>query len=378
MVIGFGWCGRGLAARARGMGARVVVCEVDPRRALEAVMEGYQVLPVAEAARVGEVSVTVTGNRTQALAVERLATAADPSRRACTRSRPRRGPPDRLMLTNRSPDGRGQVGFPAMTPLAAASLAGLLGLAAGSVANVVIDLVPRREPLARPGSRCPSCGARVAWRDNVPVVGWLLRRGRCRACRAPISPRYPLVELATGLLWFLLTLRLVAAGLGWAVPAYLALAFVCLVLAVIDASTRLLPNRITYPAFPVLLGLLLVASLGLGDLGRLARGLLAAAAVGAFFLLLALISPRGMGLGDVKLAPTLGLALGWLSWGTVAVGVFAGFLLGGLAGVAAILVLGLTRKSLLPFGPWLVAGALLGVLAGGDVAAWYARALIGS
>ena len=78
VVIGFGWCGRGLAARARGMGARVVVCEVDPRRALEAVMEGYQVLPVAEAARVGEVSVTVTGNRTQALAVERLATAADP------------------------------------------------------------------------------------------------------------------------------------------------------------------------------------------------------------------------------------------------------------------------------------------------------------
>ena len=124
-----------------------------------------------------------------------------------------------------------------------------------------------------------------------------------------------------------------------------------------------------------MLGLLLVASLGLGDLGRLARGLLAAAAVGAFFLLLALISPRGMGLGDVKLAPTLGLAMGWLSWGTVAVGVFAGFLLGGLAGMVA---LGLSRKSRLSFGPWLVAGALLGVLAGGDVAAWYARALVGS
>jgi leader peptidase (prepilin peptidase)/N-methyltransferase len=90
-----------------------------------------------------------------------------------------------------------------------------------------------------------------------------------------------------GLLWFLLTLRLVATGLGWAVPAYLVLGFVCLVLAVIDASTRLLPNRITYPAFPVVLGLLLVASLGLGDLGRLTRGLLAAAVVGAFFLLLA-------------------------------------------------------------------------------------------
>ena len=265
-----------------------------------------------------------------------------------------------------------------MSPAAAALLAGLLGLAFGSFANVVIHRVPRGESLVRPGSRCPACGVPVAWYDNLPVLGWLLLRGRCRACRAPISWSYPAVELAMGGLWFLLTLRLVATGLGWAVPAYLALAFICLVLAVIDASTRLLPNRITYPAFPVLLGLLLVASVGLGDLGRLARGLAAAAAVGAFFLLLALISPRGMGLGDVKLAPTLGLAMGWLSWGTVAVGVFAGFLLGGLAGLAAIAVLGLTRKSLLPFGPWLVTGALLGVLAGADVAAWYARSLLGS
>jgi leader peptidase (prepilin peptidase)/N-methyltransferase len=264
-----------------------------------------------------------------------------------------------------------------MSPVTAALLAGLAGLLAGSFANVVIHRVPRQESLVRPASRCPACAAPIAWRDNVPLLGWLLLRGRCRSCRAPIGIRYPLVELGMGVLWFLITLRLVGTGLGWAVPAYLALAFVCLVLAVIDATTRLLPNRITYPAFPVLLGLLLLASVGLGDLGRLARGLLAAVAVGGFFLLLALISPRGMGLGDVKLAPTLGLALGWLSWGALAVGVFAGFLLGGLAGLAAIGALGLTRKSLLPFGPWLVAGALVGVLAGGDVAAWYARALIG-
>jgi leader peptidase (prepilin peptidase) / N-methyltransferase len=265
-----------------------------------------------------------------------------------------------------------------MNPLPAAVLAGLAGLLAGSFANVVIHRVPRGESVVRPASRCPACGAPVAARDNLPLVGWLLLGGRCRSCRASIGARYPLVELAMGLLWFLLTLRLVAAGLGWAVPAYLALAFVCLVLAVIDAGTRLLPNRITYPAFPLVLGLLTLASVGLGDLGRLGRGLLAAVAVGVFFLALALISPRGMGLGDVKLAPTLGLALGWLSWGAVAVGVFAGFLLGGLAGLAAIWLLGLTRKSLLPFGPWLVTGALLGVLAGADVAAWYARSLIGS
>jgi leader peptidase (prepilin peptidase) / N-methyltransferase len=265
-----------------------------------------------------------------------------------------------------------------MSPLVAATLCGLAGLAVGSFANVVIDRVPRGESLVRPGSRCPSCGEPVAWRDNLPVVGWLLLGGRCRHCQAPIDVRYPLVELGMGVLWSLLTLRLVAAGLGWAVPAYLALAFLCVVLAVIDARTRLLPNRITYPAFPIMLTLLLLASVGLGDLARLARGLLAAVAVGAFFLLLALISPKGMGLGDVKLAPTLGLALGWLSWGALAFGIFAGFLLGALAGLAAIALLGLTRKSLLPFGPWLVTGALLGVLAGADLAAWYTRSLIGS
>jgi leader peptidase (prepilin peptidase)/N-methyltransferase len=265
-----------------------------------------------------------------------------------------------------------------MSPLAVASLAGLLGLAAGSFANVVIHRVPRRESVIRPGSHCPVCGAPVAWRDNLPLLGWLLLRGRCRSCRALISVRYPLVELAMGLLWFVVTLRLASAGLGWAVPAYLAFAFVCLALAMIDAATRLLPNRITYPAFPLVAGLLLVASVGLGDLGRFGRGLVAAAAVGGFFFLLALVSPRGMGFGDVKLAPTLGLALGWLSWGAVAVGVFAAFLLGGLAGLGGMLALGMSRKSLLPFGPWLVAGALLGVLAGGEVAGWYGRALLGA
>jgi leader peptidase (prepilin peptidase) / N-methyltransferase len=262
-----------------------------------------------------------------------------------------------------------------MNPLTVAVPAGLLGLIAGSFATVVIHRVPRRESVVRPGSRCPACGTPVAWRDNLPVLGWLLLRGRCRSCRSPIPVRYPLVELGMGLLWFAIAARLAAVGLGWAVPAYLALGFICVVLAVIDATTRLLPNRITYPAFPVVLGLLLLASAGLGDLGRLVRGLIAAMAVGAFFLLLALIYPRGMGLGDVKLAPTLGLALGWLSWGTVAVGVFAGFLLGALAGVATILAMGRSRKSLLPFGPWLVAGALLAVLAGSEVATWYTQAL---
>jgi leader peptidase (prepilin peptidase)/N-methyltransferase len=195
---------------------------------------------------------------------------------------------------------------------------------------------------------------------------------------AQAGRRWPGIAPAMGLLWFAVTLRLAGQGLGWAVPACLALAFVCLVLAVIDAATGLLPNRITYPAFPVVAGLLLAASLGLGELGRLGRGLLAAASVGGVFLLLALLSPHAMGVGDVKLAPTLGLALGWLSWGTVAVGVFAAFLLGGLAGLGGMLALGLSRTSRLPFGPWLVVGALLGVLVGGEVAGWFQAAKLGA
>jgi leader peptidase (prepilin peptidase) / N-methyltransferase len=264
-----------------------------------------------------------------------------------------------------------------MSPVTAALLAALAGLLAGSFANVVIHRVPRRESLARPGSHCPACRAPIAWRDNLPLVGWLLLRGRCRRCQARISARYPAVELAMAVLWGLVTLRLVGEGLSWAVPAYLALAFVCVVLAVIDATTRLLPNRITYPAFPSIALLLALASLGIGEPGRLARALLAAAAVGALFLVLALISPRGMGLGDVKFAPTLGLALGWLSWPAVAVGLFSAFLLGGVTGIGAMALLRMGRKALMPFGPWLAAGALLGVLAGADVARWYGSVLLG-
>jgi leader peptidase (prepilin peptidase)/N-methyltransferase len=264
-----------------------------------------------------------------------------------------------------------------VTPLAAALGAGAFGLAFGSFANVVIHRVPRRESLVRPGSRCPSCQAAIAPADNVPVVSWLLLRGRCRHCRARIPLRYPAVELAMAGLWFAVTWRLWSDGLEWAVPAYLALTFVCVVLAVIDAATKLLPNRITYPSFPVLAGLLLAASLAEQDLGRMGRALLGALLLGGGFLVLFLIAPRGMGLGDVKFAPTLGLALGWLSWSVLAVGVLSAFLLGGLVGLGAMVVLRLSRKAQLPFGPWLATGAVLAVLAGAPLADWYGRTLLG-
>jgi len=263
-----------------------------------------------------------------------------------------------------------------MSPQLAATAAGVLGLAAGSFANVVIHRVPRGESVVRPRSACPACARPVAPRDNVPVLSWLLLRGRCRHCRAPIPVRYPLVELAMSGLWALVTLRLWTTH-PWAVPGYLAFAFVCLVLLVVDARTRRLPDRITYPAFGVVLVLLGAAALAEGEPGRLWRGLAAAALAGAAFGLPALARPDWVGLGDVKLAPTLGLALGWLSWSALLVGFYAAFLLGGLAGITAIVVLRLGRKDTLPFGPWLVSGALIALLAAGPVSGWYLRLLTG-
>ena len=258
----------------------------------------------------------------------------------------------------------------------AAALAGLLGLLFGSFANVVIHRVPRGESVVSPPSACPACGSPIAARDNVPVLGWLLLRGRCRHCAAPIPATYPLVELACGVLW-----ALVAGQLWpdhpWAVPAYLALAFACLVLTVIDARTRRLPDAITRPAFVAVAALLAVAALAERAPGRLGRGLLAAAAVGGLFWLVARLRPGWIGRGDVKLVPTLALALAWLSWSALAVGFYAAFLVGGLAGLYAILVLGRSRKSALPFGPSLAVGTVVGVLAAGPVAAWYAHLLTG-
>jgi leader peptidase (prepilin peptidase)/N-methyltransferase len=265
-----------------------------------------------------------------------------------------------------------------MSSASAAVLAGLLGLVFGSFATVVIYRVPRRQSLLRPGSHCPSCEAPVAWRDNLPLLGWLLLAGRCRACRSPIPLRYPLVELSMGLLWAVVTWRLVSDGLGAAVPAYLALTFVCVTLTVIDLDWRLLPDRITFPAFAVVGLLLLGASLALGEPGRMSRALLAAVAALLFFYLLYRIYPAGMGFGDVKFAPTLGMALGWLSWSVLAVGFFLAFLLGGVVGILAMVVLRMGRKAAIPFGPWLAAGALLGVLIGTPIASWYLSGATGA
>ncbi|MBO3087204.1 prepilin peptidase [Cellulomonas dongxiuzhuiae] len=243
----------------------------------------------------------------------------------------------------------------------------------GSFLNVVVWRVPRGESVVRPPSACPTCRARIVWYDNVPVVSWLVLRGRCRRCAARISVRYPVVELVTGLL-FVGT----ALVVGWtlALPAFLYLVSISVALAAIDVDVHRLPDAIVLPSYAVAGVLLVLASWTPGegvDTDALVR---AAAGSGALFLLylvLALIHPRGMGLGDLKLSGVLGLYLGWVGWGALAVGAFAAFLLGGLYGVVLMVAGRAGRKTQVPFGPWMLLGAVLGVVVGEPLAAWYIR-----
>ena len=250
------------------------------------------------------------------------------------------------------------------------SIVALLGLAVGSFLNVVIHRVPRGESLVRPGSHCPQCGAAVRNRHNVPVLGWLLLRGRCADCRSPISARYPLVEAGTAALFVAVAAKF---GWSWALVPYLYLAAVAVALALIDLDVMRLPNAIVLPSYLVAVVLLVPAAL-LGDgPAALVRGVLAAALLWLCYRGLAGIG--GMGGGDVKLAPLLGFYLGWLSWGTVAVGAFAAFLLGGIAGVVLLATRRAGRKSRIPFGPAMLAGAFLAVFAAMPITDWYTSLL---
>jgi leader peptidase (prepilin peptidase)/N-methyltransferase len=244
----------------------------------------------------------------------------------------------------------------------------VLGLAVGSFLNVVIHRVPRGESLLRPGSHCPHCGAAVRPWQNVPVLSWLLLSGRCAGCQARISARYPLVELATAALFVAVTARF---GPAPELPAYLYLAAVSLALAAIDLDVRRLPNSIVLPSYAVGAALLLGAAGVSGDWHAATRGLLAMALLFALYLAIAYGYRGGMGLGDVKLAGVIGLYLGWLGWSSVLVGAFAGFLLGGLVGVVLLATRRAARRSALPFGPFMLTGALFAVFLTDPVASWY-------
>jgi leader peptidase (prepilin peptidase)/N-methyltransferase len=251
-------------------------------------------------------------------------------------------------------------------------VAAVLGLLIGSFLNVVIWRVPRGESVVRPRSHCPSCGTELAERDNVPVVSWLLLRGKCRTCAAPISARYPAVELLTGALFATMAARI---GVHVAVVAFLYFAAIAVALAFIDYDTKRLPDVIVLPAYGVIVALLVMDAAVSHRWAALLHAGIGMAALYAFYFLLILVYPAGMGGGDVKLAGVIGLVLGWLGFGPLIIGAFLGFLLGGLWGIALMAMKRANRKTGVPYGPFMLAGAVIAIFAGHPVAQLYVNHL---
>jgi leader peptidase (prepilin peptidase)/N-methyltransferase len=245
-------------------------------------------------------------------------------------------------------------------------IATLGGLIIGSFLNVVAYRLPRGESLVTPGSHCTSCGTHVKPYDNIPVLGWLMLHGRCRSCREPIGVRYPAVEALSAVLAVAVVLSKHSAhdlALGLVLVALL------VPIALIDLDYRIIPNKITLPAS------LIAIAIGLATRpGGVAEQLISGAAAGGFLLLFALAYPKGMGMGDVKLAAVLGLYLGR----TVAVAVLAGVLAAAIVGGVVIARVGVAsgRKTALPLGPFLAAGGVVALLAGAPIVHWYLHAMV--
>lgn len=251
------------------------------------------------------------------------------------------------------------------------TLAFIAGLAIGSFMTVVTTRVPAGESVVAPRSKCPACGTQILTRDNVPVAGWLILRGRCRSCGERISILYPATELVTALL---IAAPFAAYEEPWKAFAIAALLSLMPALSVIDVRHRIIPNKIIYPALLVFPSYLLLTRL-LGadvDLVRMIGGFLI---YGGSLFVIALIS-RGMGMGDVKLAALIGMVLGSLGLRHVGVAAGSAIVLGGLGGMVA-LVLGLGRKAKIPFGPYLAAGAVVASFLTEPIADWYVRVILG-
>lgn len=250
----------------------------------------------------------------------------------------------------------------------AAAFLVLLGIALGSFAGVVAFRLPRGESPIGGRSRCDTCDAPVPPRDNLPVVSWLLLRGRCRSCGAAIPIRYPLVELALGVGFLCSFLAFEAEGAA-EVALACAFLFVLAIITLTDLEYRIIPNVVLGPA-----SIAAVALVALADAGDLPQHLLAAAIGGGVLLVVSLAYPRGMGMGDVKLAFVMGLFLGR----AVAPALLIGFAAGAIYGVALIARHGSeARKQAVPFGPFLAFGGVVGLFAGDEIVDWYVDSFFG-
>ena len=253
-----------------------------------------------------------------------------------------------------------------MRALAAVAFA-VGGVYVGTFVNLLIDRVPEKKRVSPLRAGCRNCPDASDGGRRRPLVPWLLRR-RCPTCGEAVPGRYPLVEVITALLFAGTVLRF---GADAAVPAYLVFFTSLLAVSVIDLQLQIIPNRIVYPTIMVCLPLLALAALVDGDLEPLGRALLGAAGAWTLLFLVHLVSPAGMGFGDVRLAFVLGLFLGWLSLSHVVFGVFLGFALGAVIGLGLVVFSGRSRKDTVPFGPFLAAGAAITVFVGRPVIDWW-------
>jgi leader peptidase (prepilin peptidase)/N-methyltransferase len=247
---------------------------------------------------------------------------------------------------------------------------GLFGLIVGSFLNVIIYRVPRKESIVTPRSHCPSCQTLIKEYDNIPVLSWLILRGRCRHCGAAISPRYIFVEVACASLFAGLAARL---GYNWELPAFLVLFAGLLALACIDLELLLLPKNLVYPVL-ILVALLLVgAAAESGDWHRLVVAAIFAVAWFALFFVINLTSPRILGFGDVRLAPLLGLGLGWFGWRFVVIGFFAANVIGAIIGLALVAIKKISHDQPVPYAVFLALGTAVAVFAGPEIAPLLSR-----
>lgn len=236
----------------------------------------------------------------------------------------------------------------------------ILGAALGSFLNVCIYRIPEEESVVFPPSHCLGCGNRLLARDLIPIFSFVFLRGRCRHCQARISWQYPLVELATGLLFVLVWL---STGYSWATLAGWVFVAVLLTVTVIDLRHMIIPDQILLAG--ILMGL---PFLFLNSRWDMLWGIAAGLAAGAFMLAIAVVSRGGMGGGDIKLAAFMGLFLGPQM---VGLALFLAFLVGGLIGIGLLVTGKKGRKDAVPFGPYLALGGVLALLQGADIINWY-------
>ncbi|MBS1195983.1 MAG: Prepilin peptidase [Actinobacteria bacterium] len=249
-----------------------------------------------------------------------------------------------------------------------ALIGGVVGLIVGSFLNVVAYRVPRGLSVIRPRSACPGCGHEIRSRDNIPLLSWILLRGRCRDCGSGISVRYPLVEAGTAAAFALLAWQV---GESWALPGYWWAAGVAIALTLTDLDVKRIPDRILLPGALVTLALLTAGAFADGEPLAVVRGLAGGAAYFALLLAVALAARGGFGFGDVKLGILLGMTLAYRSWGVLAVGAFGAFAVGGLVALALLAARRVKRKDAIPFGPAMVAGAALALAWGEPIVRWY-------